>query len=242
MVVGFPNLDYTFTISIFMPAHGDLSFAGLSDRELLDAFLRDSCPDLFAAVPFAAHQFFAGPPAPLVSSSCSPWQHNDWLCLIGDAAHTLVPFLGQGLNAGFEDCEIMMRLLDETGGDWPRAMRAFGEHRPVDCSAVVDLAERHFDELARAARDPRFVVRKALEERLHGLAPDVFAPLYTMVAFEGRPYREIRARRDRQEEILDRLMEHPAIDGSLDSPGLDAFLQAELASLVARETVAEAVR
>jgi kynurenine 3-monooxygenase len=233
MIVGFPNVDRSFTISIFMPAQGDISFASLSDRHTLDDFLSESCGDLAVNLENPAHDFFNGTPAPLLSSGCSPWVHGGWLSLIGDAAHTLVPFLGQGLNAGFEDCRVLMECLEEAGQDWERALRAFEEERLANCEAAITLAEQHFDELARAARDPGFVRRKAIEERLHELAPDRFVPLYTMVAFECHPYTEIARIRERHEAVLDRLITVPDLEERWDDADVRALVADQLGTLEA---------
>ena len=231
MIVGFPNIDRSFTVSVFMPAQGDLSFASLSERETLDGFLLHSCSDLAVNLDNVAHDFFSGTPAPLLSCGCAPWVHGGWLGLIGDAAHTLVPFLGQGLNAGFEDCSVLMECLEECGHDWTETLEAFEERRLPDAEAVTRLAEQHFDELARAARDPGFVRRKALEDRLHSLAPDRFVPLYTMVAFERRPYTEIARVRERHEAILDRLMAIPDLEARWDDADVRDLVERELAVL-----------
>jgi kynurenine 3-monooxygenase len=231
MIVGFPNVDRSFTISIFMPAQGDISFASLSDRRALDDFLSDSCGDLAANLENPAHDFFNGTPAPLLSSGCSPWVHGGWLSLIGDAAHTLVPFLGQGLNAGFEDCRVLMECLEDAGQDWAGALDAFEEERIANGEAAITLAEQHFDELARAARDPGFVRRKAIEERLHALAPDRFVPLYTMVAFECHPYTEIARIRERHEAILDRLIAIPDLEARWDDADVQGLVADQLGML-----------
>jgi kynurenine 3-monooxygenase len=231
MIVGFPNLDRSFTVSVFMPAHGALSFASLSDRGALEQFLWESCPDLAAAVDAPAHDFFNGTPAPLLSCGCAPWVHGGgWLALIGDAAHTLVPFLGQGLNAGFEDCRVLLECLNAIG-DWGEALLAFQEQRLDNCEAVITLAEQHFDELARGARDPGFVQRKALEERLHAVAPNRFVPLYTMVAFACDSYLEIARLRSRHEEVLDGLLAVPRLDERWDEPEVQTLIRDALARL-----------
>ena len=208
-----------------------MSFASLSDRETLEDFLSGSCGDLAGNLENPAHDFFNGTPAPLLSSGCSPWVHGGWLSLIGDAAHTLVPFLGQGLNAGFEDCRVLMECLDEAGRDWAGALGAFEEERLVNSEAAITLAEQHFDELARAARDPGFVRRKAIEERLHSLAPDRFVPLYTMVAFECHPYTEIARIRERHEAILDRLMAVPDLEARWDDADVRGLVADQLGAL-----------
>jgi kynurenine 3-monooxygenase len=231
MIVGFPNLDRSFTISVFMPTQGETSFASLSDRRTLEAFMSTSCGDLLAHMDDVAHDFFNGTPAPLLSSGCAPWVHGGWLALIGDAAHTLVPFLGQGLNAGFEDCRTLAECLDDADDRWAEALAAFENQRLPNGEAVIGLAEKHFDELARAARDPLFLVRRAIEERLHAIAPDRFVPLYTMVAFGSRPYREIAGVRARQEALLDRLMSVPDITERLDDEEVWRLALSELDAL-----------
>jgi kynurenine 3-monooxygenase len=231
MIVGFPNLDRSFTISVFMPAQGQTSFGSLCDRNSLEAFMSTSCGDLLARLDNAAHDFFNGTPAPLLSSGCAPWVHGGWLALVGDAAHTLVPFLGQGLNAGLEDCRMLAECLDDTDHRWGEALAAFEDERLPNGEAVIGLAEKHFDELARAARDPLFVVRRTLEERLHAIAPDRFVPLYTMVAFGSRPYREIARVRARQEALLDRLMSVPDIADRLDEEEIWRLARSELDAL-----------
>jgi kynurenine 3-monooxygenase len=228
MIVGFPNLDRSFTISVFMPAQGQTSFGSLSDRESLEAFMSTSCGDLLSHLENAAHDFFNGTPAPLLSSGCAPWVHGGWLALIGDAAHTVVPFLGQGLNAGLEDCRTLAECLDDADDRWDEALAAFEDERLPNGEAVIGLAEKHFDELARAARDPLFLVRRTIEDRLHAIAPDHFVPLYTMVAFGSRPYLEIARVRARQEALLDRLMSVPDIADRLDDEEIWRLARSEL--------------
>jgi kynurenine 3-monooxygenase len=238
MIVGFPNLDRSFTISVFMPTQGETSFASLSDRRTLEAFMFTSCGDLLAHMDDVAHDFFNGTPAPLLSSGCAPWVHGGWLALIGDAAHTLVPFLGQGLNAGLEDCRTLAECLDDANDRWDKALAVFEDERLANGEAVIGLAEKHFDELARGARDPLFLVRRVIEERLHAIAPDRFVPLYTMVAFGSRPYREIAAVRARQEALLDRLMSVPDIGDRLHDEEIWRLARSELNAL---ETVDESL-
>jgi kynurenine 3-monooxygenase len=228
MIVGFPNLDRSHTLSVFMPAQGAVSFGSITTRRELEEFLTNSCPDLLNRAPQIVQDFFGRPAAMLTSAWCAPWVHDEWLVLIGDAAHTLVPFLGQGLNAGFEDCSVLIDCLDRFGPEWSKVLQDFEEARMEDCLAVIAMAEQHYDELARAAREPGFLVRKAVEERLHQLAPHRFVPLYTMVAFDTRPYSEIQAIRDHNEVLLDRVLAVPGIETGLGAPAMDRVLRSFL--------------
>ena len=231
MIVGFPNPDRSLTASVFMPAQGDVSFGAFTGVDELERYLAAVCPDLLARAPDLLQDFFARPPSSLFSSGCSTWIHEDWLALVGDAAHALVPFLGQGLNAGFEDCSVLADCIDALGDDWTAVFAGYERLRRPDCDAVIELAEQHFDELARRARDPRFVVRKALEERAHLMDPERFTPLYTMVAFSHRRYADIRRVQARQEEMLDRLMALPQIDDAWDGADVERAIRSELARL-----------
>jgi kynurenine 3-monooxygenase len=231
MVVAFPNVDRSFTVSMFMPAQGQGSFATLSDPPSLERFLEAACPELRHASSTIVADWFAVPPAMLVSGGCHPWIHEDWLALIGDAAHALVPFLGQGLNAGLEDCSVLLDCIDRFADDWQKVVEQYQEARSANCAAVIELAESHYEELARSARDPIFLVRKALEEKVHRLGPDRFVPLYSMVAFENRPYVDVAQARDSQARLLDRLMALPDIALRWDGPEVEAAIRRELAGL-----------
>jgi kynurenine 3-monooxygenase len=231
MTVAFPNLDQSFTFSLFMPAQGEPSFGALTSREELHQFLLRTCPVLAPKTDDLVHDFFAGPPAPMTSGHVRPWAFDSWLTLVGDAAHTLEPFLGQGLNAGFEDCSVLDELMEQHGTEWSAVLSEFERSRADNCDAITRLAGQHFTELALAAKDPSFLVRKALENKAHRLAPDHFVPVYTRVAFLCEPYAEVERVKARQEAILDRLMAIPNIAGRWDEPDVEAILRAELRAI-----------
>jgi kynurenine 3-monooxygenase len=233
MIVAFPNLDRTYTVSIFMPAVGPLSFASLGSRTEIHEFFRASCPDLLERTPDLVYDFFGPPPAMLMSGGCSPWVYGDWLALIGDAAHAMVPFLGQGLNAGLEDCTALAACIDEYGDDWATVLGEYHAERRPNCEAVVRMAEEHFDELARSARDANFVRRRELERQVHRVAPDVFEPVYQMVAFGERPYLEIERLKARNETILDSLLAQPEIREGVGSTSIDDLVRAAVSQELA---------
>lgn len=231
MTVAFPNQDGSFTFSLFMPAQGEMSFGALTGRDALQAYFESTCPLLAPVTDALLHDFFAGPPSPLTSGNVTPWVFGDWLALIGDAAHTVVPFLGQGLNAGFEDCSVVDGLLAQQGADWAQVLPEYERLRIDNCDAIIRLAEQHFDELAKAAREPLFLVRKALENKAHHLRPDVFIPVYTRVAFRSDPYSQVEKSKVRQEAVLDRIMTMTAIADRWDGPEVEKVLISELAAL-----------
>jgi kynurenine 3-monooxygenase len=221
MVVAFPNLDHSMTASLFLPGSGDTSFEALSSWGALREFGMRNFPDLMEAAPDIRHDFFARPPSLLVTSRCSRWVHDDWLALIGDSAHALVPFLGQGLNAGLEDCHVLSRCVDAHPGNWGQIFASYEHERRENCDAVCELAEEHYQELARGAREPRFLLRKVLEQKVHQLAPEHFVPVYHMVSFQSTPYGEIRRRAAQQEALLDQLMALPDVEKRLDTPAVE---------------------
>jgi kynurenine 3-monooxygenase len=228
MIVAFPNVDRTYTVSIFMPATGPLSFASLSSRTEIHDFFRTSCPDLFERAADLVYDFFGPPPSMLVSGGCGPWVHGDWLALIGDAAHALVPFLGQGLNAGLEDCSVLAECIDRNPGDWATTFEEYQADRQPNSEAIIRMAEDHFNKLARGARDPDFVLRRALEEEVHRVAPESFEPFYQMVAFGDRPYLEIEGRQARNEAVLDKLVARPGIREAVGTPAIDDMIRAAI--------------
>ncbi|NNE96764.1 MAG: FAD-dependent monooxygenase [Acidimicrobiales bacterium] len=206
MIVGFPNLDRSHTLSIFLPATGPVSFESLSTRHQAQSFFEESCPDLLDVDPNLVRKFFRRPPSLLTSCRSSRLVLDDWLALIGDAAHAMVPFLGQGLNAGFEDCSTLADLVDGGSADWGSILRQYEMSRLPNGNAVVTMAEQHFQELAQDARAPDFILRKAIEQRIHQLAPHRFRPVYDMVAFEDVPYLSILETKETQDRLLDRIM------------------------------------
>jgi kynurenine 3-monooxygenase len=142
---------------------------------------------------------------------CFPWAINKTL-LIGDSAHAIVPFYGQGMNAGFEDCRILNALLDDHKDDWLNTIQAFQQNRKPDTDAIAKLALDNFIEMRDLVADPEFLLRKKIEAKLHTLFPDKWIPLYSMVTFnEHIRYSEALRIGKKQKEIMDRVMSDPSI-------------------------------
>jgi kynurenine 3-monooxygenase len=197
MLVGFPNVDGTFTLSLFMPLRGAGSFASL----LTPADVRDLFRTSFAdvALPEAVDDYFARPPTPITTVRCAPWRFRDRALLIGDAAHAIVPYLGQGANAGFEDCRVLADLLDEHGSDWATTFDRFEAARRPNLDAIATLADEHLDEIGSLVGTPDFQLRKRIERALNRRDPDRYQSLYNLIAFTSIPYAEaIQLGRDQQ--------------------------------------------
>lgn len=210
MLIALPNIDGSFTCTLFFPFNGPLSFASIETKEDASMFFNKYFPDVLPLLPSLAADFLSVPPSSLVTVKCWPWAKNNAL-LIGDAAHGIVPFFGQGMNAGFEDCRILNDLLDLYKDDWEKVLPEFQRLRKPDTDAIAELALANFIEMRDLVANPEFILRKKIEARFHQLYPDQWIPLYSMVTFnENMRYSEALEMGKRQKAIMDRVM---AING-----------------------------
>jgi kynurenine 3-monooxygenase len=207
MLIALPNIDGTFACILFLPFEGPNSFTSLTTPTELTKFFESQFFDATALMPHLAQNYFANPTGAMVTVKCSPWQAACKSLLLGDAAHAIVPFFGQGLNCGFEDCTVLLQLLDELGPDWPRVFRAFEDSRKINTDAIADLALENFVEMRDRVADPRFLFRKKVELALESKFPARFVPKYSMVTFHRIPYSVALARGAQQDKILDQLCE-----------------------------------
>ena len=138
-------------------------------------------------MPNVVEDFFENPTASLVTIRCYPWSAGDKALLMGDASHAIVPFYGQGMNAGFEDCYLLNQVADELNEDWPKVIHEFEAKRKPDADAIADLALRNFIEMRDLVVDEHFLLQKKVEKAIHQKHPD-YLPLYSMVTFSELPY------------------------------------------------------
>jgi kynurenine 3-monooxygenase len=211
MMIALPNPDGSFTCTLFFPFEGTSSFASLrNDQQVID-FFRSAFPDAVKQMPGLLEDFNRNPTSSLVTIKCYPWVKNHTL-LIGDAAHAIVPFYGQGMNAGFEDCRILDQLLDEHRDNWTEVLPLFQQLRKHDCDAIAELAFHNFIEMRDRVADPDFLLRKKIEAKLHELYPEKWIPLYSMVTFnENIRYSEAYRTGMRQDKIMNDVMKEPGI-------------------------------
>jgi len=202
MMIALPNRDGSFTCTLFWPFEGPNSFAALTDRAAVLAFFEATFPDAVPLMPDLAEQYLANPSSPLCTIRCSPWHHGDRAVLLGDAAHAVVPFYGQGMNASFEDCRILAECLERRGDDVEKAFEEYGRLRKPDCDALRDLALQNFVEMRDRVASRFFLFRKRLGKTMHKAFPGAFVPLYSMVTFSNIPYAEAVRRSDRQDRVL----------------------------------------
>jgi kynurenine 3-monooxygenase len=205
MLIALPNIDGTFACILFLPFAGQDSFAELDTRPAVEKFFRERFPDAVPLMPDLAENFFSNPTGAMVTIRCSPWHAGGRALLLGDAAHAIVPFFGQGINCGFEDCSVFFELLARHGADWEKVFRQFGQERKIHTDAIADMAVENFVEMRDRVADPGFLARKKVERALETRYPNVFVPKYSMVTFHRVPYAVAQRRGQIQDRLLSEL-------------------------------------
>ncbi|HXU44323.1 MAG TPA: NAD(P)/FAD-dependent oxidoreductase [Thermoanaerobaculia bacterium] len=211
MLIGFPNRDGSFTLSIHLPFLGEPSFDSIRTPEALLAFFRSSFPDALPLLPTLVDDFFARSETTMITVRCFPWVEEDRAALVGDAAHAIVPSYGQGANCGFEDCSVLYDCVRASEGDWRTAFAEYQRLRKENADAIADLALEHFLELRHLVGTPEFLLRKEVERWLEDRHPDRYQPLYSLVSFTNVPYVEALRRDREQRGLVDRLLAVPNV-------------------------------
>jgi kynurenine 3-monooxygenase len=231
MLIALPNIDGTFACILFLPFDGSDSFAQLRSPAGVVELFSSRFPDAVALMPNLADNFFANPTGSMVTIKCSPWHVGGRCLLLGDAAHAIVPFFGQGINCGFEDCTCILALLDRFGADWERVFCEFEAARKVNTDAIADLAVENFIEMRDRVADPRFLFRKRVELALEAKYPRLFVPKYAMVTFHRIPYSTALKRGIVQDRMLTELCDGIEQVEDLDWAKADRMIRAELTPL-----------
>ena len=221
MLIALPNLDGSFTCTLFMPFEGENSFATLTDVAKVEAFFLKNLPDTVDVIPKLTEDFFKNPVSTLVTMKCYPWTFSDKVALIGDACHAIVPFYGQGMNAGFEDISVLNELMEEHQDDWHAIFSEYQKSRKPNADAIAELSYRNFMEMSDRTADEKFLLQKRIEKRFSEKHPHEWLPLYSRVTFSHRPYTEALAAGQRQKEIMDTIMQIPDIDKMWDSEAVE---------------------
>ncbi|KAH1005153.1 hypothetical protein HUJ04_006189 [Dendroctonus ponderosae] len=201
MMIALPNQDHSWTVTLFMPFK---QFAAINSREKLLRFFRSRFPDALPLIGARELEevYFGNAPASLVSIKCGRFHIGDKFLIIGDAAHAMVPFFGQGMNAGFEDCTLLDELLNHTKGNLAETARLFSEMRLADAHAICDLAMYNYKEMRDLVTKRSFKLRKHLDQYLSKLMPHIWIPLYISVSFTHMKYRECLKNKQWQDKVL----------------------------------------
>lgn len=238
MLIALPNLDKTFTCTLFFPFEGEASFQKLTTKEAVRTFFEKTFPDAVPLMPDYIHEFFTNPTSSLVTVKCFPWIRGDQFALIGDAAHAIVPFFGQGMNCGFEDCRILDELIGKYPDDWTRILQEYQSLRKPDGDAIADLAIQNFTEMREKTADPKFLLQKKIEGRLHEKFPDRWIPAYSQVTFSPHiRYSEALKRGQIQEALMQEFMQRPGIENSWDDDGTHREIVGRMETLLEKKAV-----
>ncbi len=202
MMIALPNPDGSFTCTLFWEFEGPRSFANTKTNDEVRRFFDEEFPDAVPLMPALLEDFKANPTGSLVTIRCGPWFYRDKVCLVGDAAHAVVPFYGQGMNAAFEDCVVLDQCLEEFSNDRQRAFAEYYQRRKSNTDALADLAIGNFIEMRDKTASKSFRTKKKLDHFLEAALPGIYLPLYTMVTFTRIPYAQAERRARIQNAIV----------------------------------------
>jgi kynurenine 3-monooxygenase len=225
MLIALPNIDGSFTCTLFFPFEGETSFAALDTKEKVKAFFQKNLPDTIELIPNLEEDFFTNPTSSLVTVKCFPWVREDQFALIGDAAHAIVPFFGQGMNCGFEDCRVLNELIDKHKDDWGKILGEYQTLRKPDADAIAELALNNFIEMRDRVGDPKFLLQKKIETAFSKKYPGKWIPAYSQVTFNPQiRYSEALKNSIRQEAIMQQVMALPDIENSWQSEAVENIM------------------
>jgi len=234
MLIALPNVGGTFTATLFLPAEGEpVSFASLASPAAARALFERDFADVLALLPDFEAQYAANPVGRMSTIYAAPWHSGGRALLIGDAAHAIVPFHGQGMNCAFEDCRVLDDLLG-SAPDWPTRFARFDALRREDTAAIARMAIENYTEMRDTVRDPAFALQKQLSLELERRNPERFIPRYSMVMFHSEiPYAEAERRGAIQAELLAAATRGCTRLGEVDLPRLEAAVAERLAPISA---------
>ncbi|MBG65521.1 MAG: kynurenine 3-monooxygenase [Flavobacteriales bacterium] len=227
MLMALANLDGSFTCTLFAPKKGLNSFEGLNKKEEVEAYFANIFPDFFELVPNLYEQWLLNPTSSLGIVRTFPWHIKDTTLIIGDAAHATVPFYGQGMNCGFEDCRILNNFLDKYD-NLSTCFENFSNERKPNGDGVQELSMHNFIVMRDKTADPKFLLQKKIEKKFSNLYPNKWTPLYSMVSFTNISYSEAWEIGMRQEKIMQKIMQYPNIENVWD----DDEIMREMQSLL----------
>jgi len=221
MLMALANLDGGFTCTLFFPLKGEPSFESINNQKDLLSFFNEVFPDVIPLMPDLAEDYFRNPASSLMIVHCFPWTYEGKTALIGDAAHAIVPFYGEGMNCGFEDCYVLDRLINEHEDNWNEIFEKYERERKPNGDAIADLSLQNFIEMRDLVADPEFLLRKDIEAKLHEKFPDKWIPLYSQVKFSDIPYTNALKEGEKQNMIMKKIMAIEGIDGKWDTPEIE---------------------
>ncbi len=240
MLIALPNLDGSFTVTLFLSYdEGKYNFNNLTNEAIVLEFFQKEFPDALAVMPNLLEDFFTNPTAPLGTIKCSPWHYKGNTLLMGDAAHAIVPFYGQGMNASFEDVVEFDAVLDTHKGDWETVFKAYEKTRKKDTDAIADLAIDNFHEMRAHTANPIFQEKRKLEMALEKEFPNAYSSKYSLVTFnEDIGYREAMLKGRAQDKAILNLLSDKKIDENGDLKAILEKVKQETAKILEDDRIA----
>jgi kynurenine 3-monooxygenase len=240
MLIALPNLDGSFTVTLFLSYdEGKYNFNNLTNEDLVLEFFSKEFPDAMAVMPNLLDDFFTNPTAPLGTIKCSPWHYKGNTLLMGDAAHAIVPFYGQGMNASFEDVVEFDKVLDENLGSWEATFKTYEKRRKKDTDAIADLAIDNFHEMKGHVNQAIFQEKRKLEMALEKHFPNEYASKYALVTFnENIGYREAMSRGRAQDKAILNLLADKKIDSNGDLKKILKLIKKETEAILEDDRIA----
>lgn len=224
MFIAMPNLDGSFTCTLFMPFEGEVSFESIKTKKDAVDFFNTYFPNVKNEIENLTEDFFKNPTSAMVTMKCYPWTYWDKVALVGDSAHAVVPFYGQGMNAGFEDIFVLDEIIQEFGDDWEKIFETYQQRRKPNADAIAELSYRNFVEMSSKTADANFLLQKKIEKHFSANHPEKWVPAYSRVTFSERPYAEALAAGDAQESIMKQVMKIPNIAEKWDSVEVEEIM------------------
>jgi len=232
MLIALPNTDGSFTCTLFFPFEGNPSFASLDTKEKVKIFFEKTFTDALPLMPTLEDDFFINPTSSLVTVKCFPWVREDQFALIGDAAHAIVPFFGQGMNCGFEDCRVLNELVDKHDDNWATILQEYQTMRKPDADAIAELALNNFVEMRDKVADPKFLLQKKIEAAFSKKYPGKWTPAYAQVTFSPQiRYSEALQNSIKQEKIMQEIMALPDIENNWQTDVVEKIMLARVGAL-----------
>lgn len=223
MLIALANEDGSFTCTLFMPFEGENSFEALKTDEDVDRFFKETFPDFYEICPNLIESWHDHPLSSLAIVRCYPWTKGKF-ALMGDAAHATVPFYGQGMNGGFEDCTVMASLMEKHNEDWPAVFKEYEKLRKPDGDALQDLSVHNYYVMRDYVADPQFLLQKKIEARFNELYPNKWMPLYSQVSFSNIRYSDAWNAGMRQDAIMKKVIDRPDIEQVWDSKEVEEHI------------------
>jgi kynurenine 3-monooxygenase len=208
MLIALPNMDKTFTCTLFLPFDGEPGFDQLKEESQISAFFGSQFQDAVPLIPSLLTDFMTNPTGRLGTVRCDKWTYGDTALILGDAAHAIVPFFGQGMNCAFEDVSVLAEMLDEGNHQsWSDLLHEFEKERIANTNAIADMALTNYIEMRDLVSDPAFRLRRSLALELEKRFPERFIPKYSLVSFHRVPYKQAQEIGRRQDSVLKTLCE-----------------------------------